>query len=152
MVANSLDSLDNRLNLLGLAVKLSKNVRKCHVRLAHVVQSLISVLILEEDEGECEFAFCGLDVTLTELDLEEVKNDTEVLLSFFVVVSIYCCVGVVLDGTSEVLLNDELAPDLHDLLVKVLGIDDLAFLLEDFAHVVVAAAEIDAFWAIELGL
>jgi hypothetical protein len=152
VVADSLDSLDNSLNLLGLAVKLSKNVRECHVCLAHVIQSLISVLILEEDECECEFAFSGLDVTLAELDLEEVKNDTEVLLGFLVVVSIYCCVGVVLDGASEVLLNDELAPDLDDLLVEVLGIDDLAFLLEDFTHVVIAAAEIDAFRAIELGL
>lgn len=150
MVADSFDSLDNSLNLLGLAVELSENVRECHVCLAHVIQGLISVLILEEDEGEGEFAFSGLDVTLAELDLEEVKNDTEMLLGFFVVVSIYCCVGVVLDGTSEVLLNDELAPDLHDLLVEVLGIDDLAFLLENLTHVVVAAAQINAFRAIKL--
>lgn len=150
MVANSFDPLDNSLNLLGLAVKLSENVRKCHVCLAHVIQGLISVLILEEDEGECEFAFSGLDVPLAELDLEKVENDTEVLLGFFVVVSIYCCVGVVLDGTSKVLLNDELAPDLHDLLVEVLSIDDLTFLLEDLTHVIVAAAKIDAFRAIEL--
>ena len=74
------------------------------------------------------------------------------LLGFLVVVSIYCCVGVVLDGASEVLLNDELAPDLDDLLVEVLGIDYLAFLLEDFTHVVVAATQIDAFRAIELRL
>ena len=150
MVAASLDSLDNCLDLLGLAVKLSQHVRECHVCLAHVIQSLISVLILEENEGEGEFTFSGLDVALAELDLEEVKNYTEVLLGFFVVISVNCCVGVVLDSTSEVLLNDELAPDLHYLLVEVLGIDDLTFFLKDLTHVVVAAAQIDAFWTIEL--
>jgi hypothetical protein len=140
VVANSLDSLDNSFNLLGLAVQLSENVCECHVRLAHVIQSLISVLILEEDECECEFAFSGLDVTLAELDLEEVKNDTEVLLGFLIVVSIYCCVGVVLDGASEVLLNDELAPDLDYLLIEILSLLYLTLLFEDLSHIEVAAA------------
>ena len=62
------------------------------------------------------------------------------LLRLLVIVPVYCCVGVILDGTSEILLDDEFTPDLHDLLVEVLGIDDLALLLKDLTHVVIRTA------------
>ena len=64
------------------------------------------------------------------------------LLGFLVVVAVNRGVGVVFDHerAAEVLLGDEFAPDLHDLLIEVPSVHDLAFLLEDLSHVEVAAA------------
>ena len=69
-------------------------------------------------------------------------------MSFLVVVTIDLGVVVVLHG-AQVLLQDELLPDVDDLLVKVLGLLDLTLLLEDFTHVVITAAQVDALWTPE---
>ena len=147
-----LNSFQDCFNLLGLAVKFSEDVRECHVCFAHMFEGFISILILEEYKGKCEFAFSSLNISLTEFNLEKVENNTKVLLSLFIIVSVYCCVSVVLNGAAKVLLNDELAPYLNDLLIEVLGIDDLALLLEDLTHIIIAATQIDALRTIELRL
>jgi hypothetical protein len=65
--------------------------------LGHVVKGFFSVLVLKENESEGELAFSRLDVLGAILDLKEVQDHSQVLLGFFIIVAINCCVGIVLD-------------------------------------------------------
>ena len=69
----ALDSFDDCLHFLGLPVELSQYVRKRHMCLGHMIQGLISVLILEQDQSESELTLGGLNISLPEFDLEEVQ-------------------------------------------------------------------------------
>ena len=153
MSTSAFDPLNYRLDLLCLPVELAEDICECYVCLAHVIYCLIPVLVLEQYQCERELALGCLHVTLPVLDLEKVQYDPQVLLCLLVVVPVDGRVGVVLDhGGAQVLLDDELAPDLDDLLVEVLRIDYLALLLEDLAHVEVGAAKVDGLGPVELGL
>ena len=74
------------------------------------------------------------------------------LLGLLIVVSVYCCVSVVLyrQRVPQVLLCDELLPDLNYLLVEVPRIVSISLLLEDLTHVVIAAAQVYALWSMKL--
>ena len=104
-----------------------------------MLNGFISIFILKEDKTESEFALSCLDITLTKLDLEEIKNDSKVFLCFLIVVSINSSIAVILDWAAKILLNDELAPDLYYLLVEILCVNNLTLLFEDLSHVIVAA-------------
>ena len=60
-------------------------------------------------------------------------------MSFLIVISINSGIIVVLDS-AKVFLNNEIFPNLYNLLVEIFSFLDLSFLLEDFAHIVIAAA------------
>ena len=112
--SSRLDLLDNGFNFFGLAVEFSKGVSENHVSLSHVIESFISILILEKHEGECEFTFSCLDILFTILYLEEVHYSSKMLLSFLIIVSIDGSVCIVVHHrSSEVFLYDKFPPNLH---------------------------------------
>ncbi len=154
LAALHLNAFDYGLDLLGLSVELAEGVRECHVCLGHVLQRILAVLVLIEHQREGEFALSSLHILRTELGVKKVQDHSEVLLCLFIVITVDGGVGIVFDHerVAEVLLGDELAPDLHDLLVEVASVDGDALLFEYFAHIEIAAAEVNAFRAIELAL
>jgi len=50
-------------------------------------------------------------------------------------------------GDGEIVLDDEVPPNLDDLLEKGLGVVSLPRLLEELSHVEVARAHVDTLWA-----
>jgi len=50
---------------------------------------------------------------------------------------------VVLSHDHQVVLDDVVLPDLHDLLKEGLGIDELSGLLEELSHVEITLAKVD---------
>lgn len=54
---------------------------------------------------------------------------------------------LVVFGDGEIVFDDEVPPDLDDLLEKGLRVISLSRLLEELSHVEVARAHIDALWA-----
>ena len=52
----------------------------------------------------------------------------------------------------EIVLNDVVLPDLHNLRVESLSVVDLAHRREELAHVKVAFAQVDRLWAMLLAL
>jgi uncharacterized membrane protein len=94
------------------------------------------------------------------MHLEEAKDHAKMLLSLFVIITVYRGVGVVRlgavaahkHGIAKVFLSDKLAPYLHNLLIKVASVGYVALLPENLTHVVVRAAEVDALRSVELAL
>ena len=148
----ALNSLNDLLDVLRLSVEFTEGIRESHVRLGQMVEWLVSVLVLEKHKAECELALCRLDVLRPKLDLVEVEDYTQMLLGLLVVITVNWAVSVVLNWVPEVLLDNELAPDLYYLLVEVLGLLNLTLLLEDLSHVEIATAQVDTLRAVELAL
>ena len=152
MSSPALNSLNDLLDVLRLPVEFTEGIREGHVRLGQMIEWLVPVLVLEKHEAECELALCRLDVLRAKLDLVEVKDYTQMLLGLLVVITVNWAVSVVFNWVAEVLLDNELAPDLYYLLVEVLGLLNLTLLLEDLSHVEIAAAQVDTLRAVELAL
>lgn len=91
-------------------------------------------------------AFGGYRVVGTELLVEVVENEIEMLVCLLVVDVVDDRVLEVLHGV-KVVLEHEFTPNLNDLLVKGSSLDDGLLVFKKFAHVVVTAAQVVAFRA-----
>jgi hypothetical protein len=121
------------LNFLRAHVRDAKLVLVDHERLLQVFEAASAIVVLQADEGEREVNFSGVDAIVAELSLEELLNERQVLQGLIIVVSIDRAVGQVLGP--EVLLKNELLPDLSNLREVAARLRELLLDAEELAHV-----------------
>ena len=137
-----LNLLDDSLHFLSFAIIDSQVVLIVLECGTHAIESLCNLALLVSNEGLCEQAFGAGVVVATEFLTEPVQNDCKVLLSF--VVKDEGDLDLVVLGNGEIVFNDEVSPDLDNLLEKSFRVVQLTRLLEELAHVEVARTHVDA--------
>ena len=123
-----LNLLDDTFHLLRLAIIDSQVVLIVWQCSAHAVQRLSDLSLLVGDEGLGEETLSAGVIVATKLLAEPIQNDSQVFLGL--VVQDQRDLHLVVLGHGQVILNDEVAPDLDDFLKESLRIDKLSRLLE----------------------
>lgn len=141
-----LNLLDDTFHLLRLAIIDSQIVLIVLQCSAHAVQRLSNLSLLVGDQGLSEKTLSAGVIVATKLFAEPIQNDIQVFLGL--VVQDQWDLNLVVLGNCQVILNDEVAPDLNNFLEESFRVDKLSRLLEQLAHVEVARANVDAFWSI----
>jgi hypothetical protein len=145
------DSDDHVFNLLGFAVEFSKIGLQHLVGLLHGLEGGQSVSSLERDQPVSILGLGSSCVVQTVLHLEENEHVPEVLFAFQIVdvLQVHCVVVVALH-LFEVVVQDELHPNLADLAVNRAGVRRIALLLVEIAKVIVAGAHQGGLGLLEL--
>jgi len=121
---------------LCLVVELAQVVCEDLVSQLDRIQTLHIVTNLQRHQSKGEVALSRHSVMLTEFHLEEVQHVAQVLVSLLVVNWLDLRVGVLLHLV-EILIQDELVPNLNDLREERLCLLNLTFFFEKLAHVIV---------------
>ena len=116
-----LDLLDDSFDLLCFAIVDSQVVLIVLDSCAHAVKSLSNFALLVSDERLSEETFCAGVVVPAKLLAEPIQNNCKVFLGL--VVQNYRDLNLVVLCDGEIVLNDELLPDLDYLLEKGLRVD-----------------------------
>lgn len=112
-----------------------------HERLLQVIEAASAVVVLQAHEREREVNLSSVNAVGTELALEELLDERQVLQRLVVVVRVDLAVGWVLN--SQVLFKDELLPDLSDLREVAARLRELLLHAEQLTHVEVRAAQLE---------
>lgn len=134
--------LDDVFNFDRLTIVDAKVVLVLLQRSAHSIESLGNLAALISDQALSEQALSASVIITAEFFAHPVKNDREMLLSL-VIENHWGVHLIVVLLDHEVVLNDVVLPDLHNLLEESLGALELAHRREERANVEIALAEVD---------
>ena len=142
--------LDHVLHLSRLHVINTKVILVLLVSTAHAIECFAQLAALIGDQGLREETFSACVIVAAKLGLEPRKDVPEVDLCLLVEDKGNLVLSVL--HHEQVVFDDEILPDLNDLLEESLRVLKLARLLKQQSHVVVALAEVDVFGAVLLAL
>ena len=137
------NSDDHVFNLLGFAVELSKIGLQHLMGLLHGLEGSQSVSSLKSDQTISILGLSSCCIVQTILHLKEDEHVSEVLFAFQIVdvLQVHCVIVVALHFF-EVLVQDELYPNLADLAVNSTRIWCVSLLLVEISEVIVAGTHV----------
>ena len=134
------------LDFFRLPIEFSQIVWKYDLCFLHELDATHDIVSLQHDKTKSELALSSDDILRSKLNLKEDQYILEMLMCLLIV-DVKLRVLVVFD-VFEVFLNDEILPDLDDLLIESLCLLYLPLFLEELTHIVVAAAYVNALRAV----